>query len=154
MSSTRGVPEGAAVTPVGSGTTDLLTHEELAARELAAQTTAEQRHLDSLVEADATARSPTESGRSPAVCAYCGAAIEWDDEQGWLVHGGKSSCRQTPTGGHCADDHCAGDHGHAYGPSLAELARAIGTEITECPECGMASVLHVPGLYPVCQCCA
>lgn len=154
MSSTRGVPEGVAVTPVGSRTTHLLAHEQLAARELAAQVTAEQRHLDALVRADAIVRVSTEIVGSPATCDSCGAAVEWVDGKGWLVHSGTSPCRQTPTGDHYADDHCAGDHGHAYGPSLAERARAIGTEITECPECGTASVLHVPGHYPVCQCCA
>lgn len=81
-------------------------------------------------------------------CSYCGAAIDWDDWSGWLVHGAPSVCRQTPTG-----RHRIGGEADGYGPSLKERAELMGTAITVCPECTMTSVLHVPGLYPACQCC-
>ncbi|MHB1784086.1 MAG: hypothetical protein ACYCTE_15625 [Acidimicrobiales bacterium] len=114
----------------------------LAARERAEYEAAESLYLDELARDD-----PAEVRRRS--CAYCGAAIEWGGEKGWQIRGTSQPCRQTPAGRH----HVGGDEEHPYGLSLAERAELVGTEITECPGCGMASVLHVPGLYPVCQCC-
>ena len=133
---------GSGVPAVDGDRSRLERFELLAARERAEYETAERLYLDSLVRADATARSP-------AVCADCGAGIEWVGEQGWQVRGVSQPCSESPSGDH----HVGDDEEHLSGPHLAERVESMGADVTECPECGMASVLHVPDLYPVCQRC-
>ena len=121
------------------------THEVPADEELDEQTARGLDHLDALV------RASTELPLSPEICDYCGASIEWEGERGWPVRGRKVACRQTRSADHVA----AGDaHDGTHGQRLEERARLAGTVTTACPECEMVSVLHIPGLYPVCQCCA
>ena len=68
---------------------------------------------------------------------------------GQVRRGVSRPCQESLSG-----DHHVGDgEEQRSGPHVAERTESVGTDVTECPECGMVSVFHVPGLYPVCKCC-